>query len=351
MKRRRLGRHATGVLAFFLLIAVVIQTAVLVYEYISSRTENKWIIALLMLLVGGLLAVLCTAIDALRRKYIVERPANLILRATERMARGDFSVRIPVVNRGSYTQYDRIIENVNLLAEELGKMEGLKTDFLSNVSHELKTPLSVIRNYAELLGEDGVDEETRKQSVSALARATERLIGLVDGVLKLNKLENQGLRPPLERVNVTAVLSECVLAFERTVEEKEIVLSCDLDDVYGDSVSSYLEIVFQNLLSNAIKFTPNGGSVSVSLKRRGADAVVRVSDTGCGISPDTGERIFEKFYQEDASHSHEGNGLGLALVKKVVDLLGGSISVESELGKGSTFTVLLKGEEREGSLE
>ena len=133
-----------------------------------------------------------------------------------------------------------------------------------------------------------------------------------------------------------------ILSFENLLEEKNIALECDLDEVEIVSSPTYLEIVWNNLLSNAVKFTPEGGTISVSLKKAGENVVVKVTDTGCGISPEVGARIFDKFYQGDTSHAQEGNGLGLALVKKVIDILGGEITVSSELGKGSTFTIILK---------
>ena len=139
------------------------------------------------------------------------------------------------------------------------------------------------------------------------------------------------------------MLSDAVLSFESIIENKELNLECDLDDVVIYSSGSYLEIVWNNLISNAIKFTDKGGSIFISLKEHLDSVEVKITDTGCGISRETGKHIFEKFYQGDTSHSGEGNGLGLPLVKKVIDILGGEISVKSEIGKGSTFTIILKG--------
>ena len=160
-------------------------------------------------------------------------------------------------------------------------------------------------------------------------------------ILKLNKLENQGIKE-LRNVKLADLLSECIIAYEEPIAEKNIELSVDIDEFSMKSSERHLEIVFNNLISNAIKFTENGGKISVSLKKVENGAALKVSDTGCGISKEEGKRIFEKFYQADTSHSGEGNGLGLALVKKVVENLGGEIYVESELMKGSTFTVVFK---------
>jgi signal transduction histidine kinase len=229
------------------------------------------------------------------------------------------------------------------MAAELEKTELLKTDFISNVSHEVKTPLSVIQAYASALQDENLDKETRKKYTNTLMQTTKRLSELITNILKLNKLENQDIAPEYERVDLTAMLSDAVLSFESIIENKELNLECDLDDVVIYSSGSYLEIVWNNLISNAIKFTDKGGSIFISLKEHLDSVEVKITDTGCGISRETGKHIFEKFYQGDTSHSGEGNGLGLPLVKKVIDILGGEISVKSEIGKGSTFTIILKG--------
>ena len=332
-----------GVLMFFVLIALVIQIAVLTYDYIIQRTDDKGLIAVLMLIVVIFLSVVCTACDVIRRKIMIDRPVERILEATERIASGDFSVRLAVLHRyDKYNEYDLIMENLNLLAAELGKSEILKSDFVSNVSHEIKTPLAVIRSYAMLLDDDALDKETRKKHLNTLVSATSRLSDLITNVLKLTKLENRELKPELEKINLTETLTETLIRYEELIESKGLELECDLDEVSLISSESYLDIVWNNLISNAIKFTDPGGKITVSLKKQGECAVVRIRDTGCGISAESGARIFEKFYQGDTSHATEGNGLGLALVKRVIDTLGGEISVESELGVGSEFTISLR---------
>ena len=343
-RKNKSGFSFVGAVLFFVLIALIIQIAVLTYDYIQKRTQDKPTIALLMLLIILMLSALCTSIDIIRRKYMVDRPVEEILRATERISKGDFAVRLsPAHPYGKYDEYDVIKENLNAMASELEKSEILKTDFISNVSHELKTPLTIIKSYAVLLGEEGLDAETRKKYAVALAQASARLSDLITNILKLNKLENQGLRPEYEEIDLASSLGESVLQFEEIFEEKGVELLCDFEDgVRIYSASAYLEIVWNNLISNAVKFTDKGGRVEVSVKKSGENAVVTVRDTGCGISPQTGARIFEKFYQGETSRAKEGNGLGLALVKRVIDLIGGKISVKSEEGKGSTFTVVLK---------
>ena len=344
VKKRSSRLSLFGALMFFVLIAMVIQIAVLVYDYIIKRTDDKATIALLMLGVIVILSVICTVCDLIRRQIMVDRPVEQILAATERIASGDFNVRLAVLHKyEQYNEYDLVMENLNLLAAELGKSEMLKSDFVSNISHEIKTPLAVIRSYAELLHDGDLDPETRTKYLDSLVSASDRLSALITNILKLTKLEKRELRAELATFSLTDSLTETILCYEELIESKGLELECDLDDVVVTSSESYLEIVWHNLISNAIKFTEPGGVISISLKTSGDRAVVRVRDTGCGISRDSGARIFEKFYQGDTSHATEGNGLGLALVKRVIDILGGEISVESEEGVGSEFAITLDG--------
>lgn len=335
-----------GAVSFFVLIAFVMQVAILVYDYIIDRTDDSALIAILILILIFILASFCTLFDFLRRRIMVDRPVSKILDATVRIAGGDFKTRIHIEHTyDKYNEFDIIAENLNTMAAELGKSELLKNDFISNVSHELKTPLAVIGSYAAALSDPRLDSESREKYAKTLVSASGRLSDLVSNILKLNKLENHHLKPEPERVSLTDMLTDAILTFENQIEEKQIDLKVELDEVYVVSSPAFLEPVWSNLISNAVKFTDRGGSVLIRLKQQGGNAVVTVSDTGCGMSREVGMRIFEKFYQGDTSHSGEGNGLGLALVKKVIDILGGEISVESELGKGSTFTVIIKGSE------
>ena len=335
-----------GTVILFLSVAAIITVALLVYGAAEKRfAGNTGAIAAIMLTVIVFLSIACAAIDALRRKITTEGPVKHILGATERIARGDFSVRLELPRSADRrNDYVRIMENLNMMAAELAKTEVLRSDFISNVSHEFKTPLAVIQNYAAAL-QGAASEEERRRYAGVLVSETKKMTALVTNILKLNKLENRELKPAGERIRLDEQLAQCVLAFEDKIEEKGLELECDFDeaDVYSDA--DCLEIVWNNLLSNAVKFTDRGGKIGVTLRRDGEFTLVRVSDTGCGISPETGRRMFDKFYQGDTSHAQEGNGLGLALVKRVIDLLGAEISVESELGKGSTFTVKLGGRE------
>lgn len=342
MKRnKKISSSVFGAVWFFLTVAAVVTVAVLVYGMIPENS-SALVRSMVMLAVILFLSLVCTGIDFVRRKITVNKPVQDILAATDKIAAGDFSVRLRISHDyRRYGQFDYIKENLNKMAAELAKTEVLHTDFISNVSHELKTPLAVIQNYAAALQNESLGAKTRQKYADTLVSASKRLTALVTNILKLNKLENQELTPEYEKVRLGDMLAETIVQFDELIESKNLELECDLDEVELVSCPNYLEIVWNNLLSNAIKFTDAGGKISVSVKRAEGGAVVKVSDTGCGISPETGAHIFEKFYQGDTSHSKEGNGLGLALVKKVIDVIGGEITVESEEGKGSTFTVRL----------
>lgn len=343
MKRKNAGFSWQGALLFFITNSITVTLSMFLYSYADRESNgNVGVIAVVILLMIAFLSVVWTIIDIFRRRIMIDQPVEKILSATERITSGDFSVRMSIQHRyGKYDQYDCIMENLNVMAAELEKSEILKTDFVSNVSHELKTPLTVIKSYAELLREEK-DEEKRKKYADVLEAASTRMSGLVTSILQLNKLENQRILPEVKTFRLDECLAEVILCFEGQMERKNIQLACDLEEVSVCSSQSYVELVCSNLISNAVKFTETDGSITVALKSSGKDAILQVTDTGCGISHETGARIFDKFYQGDTSHASEGNGLGLALVKKVIDILGGEISVESELGKGSTFSVRLK---------
>ena len=271
---------------------------------------------------------------------VVERPLRQIVEGLGQIAAGDLSVRV-AVPRANPT-LAQIATSINHMAEGLAQVETLKTGFISDVSHELKTPLTVMRNYARLLQEPGLTAEQRTEYAAAIANASDGLANMVSNILRLNRLENQ--REVLEKstFDLANQLAECLLGFEEVWEERGIEVEPDLAE--GLAVTTdrgLLAVVWNNLLSNAFKFTEKGGTVYVKLVAEGGEAVVRVRDTGCGMSPEEQARVFDKFYQGDTSHATQGNGLGLALAKRVVDLSEGSISVESAPREGSTFTVRL----------
>ncbi len=281
--------------------------------------------------------------DYIRRKITVDRPVKQITEAAEKIMQGDFSARVPPIHGAGTEGFNQIGLAINAMAAELSGTETLRTDFIANVSHELKTPLAVMGNYATMLQRPGLTEEEKNDYAKAISEASRKLAQLITNILKLNKLENQQIFPQPQEFDLGEQLCQCLLGFEDAWEAKNLEIETDIaDDVRIKSDPELLSLVWNNLISNAVKFTPAGGTVGVSLKEEGGSVVISVSDTGCGMTPETGKHIFEKFYQGDTSHATQGNGLGLALVKRVVDILSGEIGVESVYGKGSIFTVKFK---------
>ena len=274
---------------------------------------------------------------------MVDRPVKIITEATERIMQGDFSVRIKPVHGAGMEGFAQICNTINAMAAELSGTETLRTDFVANVSHELKTPLAVMGNYATMLQQPGITEIEKNEYAKAISEAAKKLAQLITNILKLNKLENQQIFPTPEEFDLSEQLCRCLLGFEDAWEAKKLEIETDIEErVRIKSDPELLSLVWNNLISNAVKFNPDGGTIGLSLKTEDNHVIVSVSDTGCGMKPEVGRRIFEKFYQGDASHATQGNGLGLALVKRVVDILNGEISVQSVYGQGSTFTVKFK---------
>ena len=334
---------------FFLLIAFVLTSSMVLFlNYLGQSMGIDFAqsdIQLAAVVTFGnvfMLSLVCTAVDLLRRRLTVERPVKRIIDGAQKVMDGDLSTRIAPL-RGVEPGFNVIIDYFNRMVQELSGMETLRTDFIANVSHELKTPLAVIQNYGTMLQQPNLSDEDRKDYARTVTNASQRLASLITNILKLNKLENQQIYPKKEHFDLGEQLCECLLGFENAWEAKKLEIETEIEDgVNVESDPELLSLVWNNLFSNAIKFTEEGGTVGLKLHTENGHAVVEVSDTGCGISPEVGAHIFEKFYQGDTSHATQGNGLGLALVKRVVDIIGGEISVSSELGKGSTFTVRIK---------
>ncbi|MBQ9113172.1 MAG: HAMP domain-containing histidine kinase [Clostridia bacterium] len=338
-------------LIFFLIVAFVITCCMMLFISVMSYNlnitltdENLNMAAKLTFINVVFLSLIFTVIDMLRRKLTIDRPVKRITEAAERMMQGDFSTRISLPRSyGADDRFRDIMICFNKMAEELSKTETLRTDFIANVSHELKTPLAVMKNYSTMLRAPGLTEEQREEYAKAISDTSGRLANLITNILRLNKLENQQVTLSSAVFDLGEQVCECLLSFENAWESKALEIETDIEDgILVNTDEEMMTLVWNNLFSNAIKFTDNGGKITLIIRSDGDFAEVSVSDTGCGISADVGAHMFDKFYQGDTSHATQGNGLGLALVKRVVDITGSDISVKSELGKGSTFTVRMR---------
>ena len=333
---------------FFLLAAFVITCCTMLFVStlrdtlgLTLTSQNIQAAAKLTFWNVVLLSGIFTVIDILRRKLTVERPVKSITDAAERIIQGDFSVRLEQPKQlGADDTFNRIIDCFNKMAQELGSVETLRSDFIATVSHEMKTPLAVMQNYGTLLQSPNLSEENRLEYAKGVTEGARRMADMMTNILKLNRLENQQIYPQAARFDLGEQLCQCLLQFENVWESRQIEIETDIaEDIQVNADEELLSHVWNNLFSNAFKFTPPGGKVSVSLTATEHHAIVKVTDTGCGMTPEVGAHIFEKFYQADTSRATQGNGLGLALVKRVVDILQGEIRVESAVGKGSAFTV------------
>lgn len=325
---------------FFLLCGFVVTCSFLLFfNYTAPPAEQVRQAAIFTFANVLILTLLFTVIDTLRRRFTVERPVQKIQSALERITQGDFSVELQEDTSGNFGD---IMDSINRMTKELSGVETLRTDFIANVSHELKTPLAVIQNYAVLLQTPGLSEAQRLEYASVIRRTSSDLASLITNILKLNRLENQQIYPKKETFNLTEQLCQCLLQYESVWEASQIQIETQMaEDVQFQGDPELLALVWNNLLSNAFKFTPQGGTVSVGLTASAAAVKVTVQDTGIDMTPEIGAHIFEKFYQGDTSHASKGNGLGLSLVKRIIDIVGGEISVTSTPGAGSRFTVTL----------
>ena len=343
-------KSAKYILAFFLLMAFTLTcNFLLFFSYVDMTPKEVRFAGLVTFGNMAFMALLFGLVDNIRRELTVNRPVKRIQEGIAEIVSGNFRTEIRYLyHEDSGNEFDQIIKGLNQMAKELGSVETLRTDFISNVSHEMKTPLAVIQNYGTLLQTPGLSDEKRVEYAKAINEQTRRMSTLITNILKLNKLENQQIYPNVQKYDLGEQLCECMLSFENDWEKKGIEIDAYLaEDVMVNADPEMMSLVWNNLLSNAIKFTEEGGQVGLYLMTDDEHAIVQVRDTGCGMSAETGKNIFQKFYQGDTSHATQGNGLGLALVKRVIDISGATISVSSKLGEGSTFTVIMKRETNE----
>ena len=329
---------------FMILLSAVLLAVLSVYIFIwtgviveADEQINVANVVLIMVLVSLVLGW----VISLFASKVPLKPVNSLINRMNSLAAGDFSVRLQFGKAVSnYSAFNELSESFNTLAEELEKTEMLRSDFINNFSHEVKTPIVSISGFAKLLKRGNLTEEQRIQYLTAIEEESRRLSDMATNVLNLAKVENQAILTDLCEFNLSEQLRSSVLLLEGKWSNKDLNLVLDFPEYTLEANEELLRHVWINLLDNAIKFTEPRGTVSVAIKDIGDELAVSVSNTGKEIAPEKLERIFNKFYQADESHATEGNGIGLAVVKRVVELHSGSVEVISANGL-TTFTVSL----------
>ena len=310
-------------------------------KYVRVNTFNNenvfWVVNFVTIIAFMLSILLGTIITTFVGRTMLQ-PIHDLSMATSEVARGNFSVR---VRENGSDEYGLLQRNFNKMAQELSGIETLRGDFISNVSHEFKTPLASIQGFAKLLQDPGLDPADRAEYTQIIIDETSRLSKLSSNILNLTKLENQTTIGKKRRFRIDEQIRKIILMLEPEWSKKDIEMDIELEDILYVGNEDLMGQIWQNIVNNAIKFTPQGGKIKVNLFRGGTGIVAKIWDNGPQIPADKKDKIFEKFYQGDRSRATEGNGLGLALVKRIVDLADGKITVDNPFEGGVVFVVEL----------
>lgn len=326
---------------FFLIVALVLAISIWSGYGVLGLLRNFFELNELtfLLIISVVSLVVALFFSMLASKWVFKPIKNLRM-AMEQVADGDFNVRLTKTSKSREIQ--EVYLGFNLMVHELGTTEMLQRDFTSNVSHEFKTPIAAIEGYSTLLqGSDNLDPD-QQEYVDKILYNTKRLSGLVGNILLISKLENQTIDANKQTYLLDEQIRESILGMESAWMAKDIEFDVDLDPVKYLGNEGLMRHVWDNLLSNAIKFSPDGGLIKITLKKQEDDIVFAIEDQGPGIPEESKKRVFDKFYQTDNSRKQDGNGLGLPLVKRILMLSGGKISIEDAEGGGSRFIVILE---------
>lgn len=337
---KRIIHNLLSYVIFLITVTVVVSIGILIYS--SVKDFKTPLLAILVLLYILFTALVFFIIDYIRRNIIIKNPLNDIFDATYLISKGDFNINLePRHKYDNFDELDKVMVNINKMANALKNEEILKENFISNFSHEIKTPIAVISGYIDLLKKD-INNDERNLYLEKLYVASNNLSTLVSNILKLNKLDNTEIIE-FDDVNLSMLLENVIVGFVEMINNKNIDLDLEIDDkLIKNTNESFVQIIFSNLISNAIKFSNDNSSILIKLKEDNNRIKFIVKDNGIGMNESTVKSIFNRFYQGDTSHKMEGNGLGLSMVKKAIDRLEYKISIESEEGVGSTFIVEIK---------
>ena len=322
------------------LVTMEMLVCVLISYGVDQLLNNvfPWEVPLELELVGVCLLVGILVTSQLSKFFF--NPIKKLRGAMDKVAEGDFSVRLE--ERSSSKEIMEIYTGFNLMAHELSSTEILQTDFVSNVSHEFKTPINAIEGYSTLLQDSENLESDQREYIDKILFNTQRLSSLVGSILLLSKLENQQIPSHQVEYRLDEQIRQSIVALEPAWEKKDIEFDVELDRVSYLGNEPMMRHVWDNLISNAIKFSPSGGAVKIHLVKKLKKLIFTVEDQGPGLSEEAQKHIFDKFYQADASHKQEGNGLGLALVKRILTIEKGQITAENIPEGGCRFTVTLR---------
>jgi signal transduction histidine kinase len=326
-------------------LVMMVSAEIMVCVLISSVVESwlgsflpidSWLLLLLDLV--GVCLLIGIGVTSVMSKYFFA-PIFKLRSAMGTVADGDYTVRLDT--ESSSKEIQEVYSGFNLMAHELQSTEMLQSDFVSNVSHEFKTPINAIEGYSTLL--QGCENLTADQQeyVDKILFNTKRLSTLVGNILLLSKIENQDIPSKQSNFRLDEQIRQALLSLEPAWTEKDILFDVDMDSISYTCNESLLNHVWTNLIGNAIKFSPCCSTVKLRLKRQEDHIVCEVEDQGPGLSEEAKKHLFDKFYQADSSHKQEGNGLGLTLVKRILAISGGDVSAENPEGGGCRFTVIL----------
>lgn len=333
-----------SVIVFAILIAALGIVAaiimILTHNGVIRIDQSLPVIDHLILAMAFSTALICLVVTFFASR-IPLRPVNKLINALNRLASGDYRTRLsfggPI---GGNATANELCQSFNRMASELENTEMLRSDFVNNFSHEFKTPIVSIAGFAGLLKHGNLTEEQRAEYVDIIEKESKRLVSLATNILNLTKIENQTILTDVTSFNLSEQIRNSVLLLESKWAPKNLDLCVDLEEYTVTGNEELLAQVWINLVDNAVKFSPEGGVVEIRVEETDEKINVSVSNNGSEIPPETTERIFRKFYQADESHAAEGNGIGLAIVKKITELHNGTVRVASEDGK-TTFTVTL----------
>lgn len=293
----------------------------------------------------ALLSLLLAIMISVAIEHTIVKPMRSMTWHMGELAKGDFSVRMPPNDRIEINEAKQFTKSFNKAAEELSGIETMRANFISDFSHEFRTPIASINGFAQLLRDQNLSSEERDEYLDIIIDESKRLSNLSEDILNLSRMESLSILTNIGAVDVAEGLRRSIAIVEPNANEKDIAVTVDIDETQVIGNADYLSQLWTNILQNAVKFTPKGGSIKISLKnsqvQKTKSVTCTISDDGCGMDESTRTHLFERFYQGDTSHAQEGNGLGLSLCKRIVDLHGGTIRVISAPGKGSTFVVTL----------